>query len=61
MKNRFKYILIFFAIFFQLQIFANDVVRSVKLTPAEYKLYELIMEYRAEYGLPNIPLSSSYE
>jgi hypothetical protein len=59
MKNRFKYILIFFAIFFQLQIFANDVVRSVKLTPAEYKLYELIMEYRAEYGLPNIPLSSS--
>jgi uncharacterized protein YkwD len=48
-----KILLVF--IFFQ--IFTNSF--SQKLSNEEKKLYDIIMEYRKEKGLPNIPLSKS--
>lgn len=35
------------------------VCNSQTLKPEETKLYDMIMEYRASYGLPKIPLSKS--
>lgn len=33
--------------------------KEICVTAEEQKLYDLIMEYRAEYGLPKIPMSKS--
>jgi len=46
--------LIFFTLFA-----IQSVAQTVCLSIDEYKLYELIMEYRASKGLPKIPLSAS--
>jgi hypothetical protein len=44
---------IFFLLFSSLMSFSQD------LTDEEVKLYRIIMQYRLENGLPNIPLSKS--
>jgi uncharacterized protein YkwD len=50
---------ILFIAFFTTSAFSFAQTTQVCVTPEEMKLYNLIMTYRAEYGLPEIPLSKS--
>lgn len=50
-------LIILFLVINQLEIFGQP--KTVKVSPEEIKLYELIMKYRAENGLKKIPLSKS--
>lgn len=48
-----KYLILLFYIYSSLTVFSQE------LTPEEGKLYSIIMEYRIELGLPEIPISNA--
>lgn len=52
-------LIVFFLVIFNVAAFAQKKSFTHCISSDEYKLYQLIMEYRKEKGLPEIPLSVS--